>query len=562
LLPVLSPRARSLVLPLLLTLIGAMTVAPSAFAESVVYPEDDAYISQAAPAKNFGSATIMKADQASSANLASNLEFLVPALDGDVQSAKLRLYVTDASADGVRVRATAHGWSESKLTWNNRPAVTSGNLDSVTSFPSGAWLVLDVTDAVTGQGRVSLQVDSLGTDGSAFNTAESSLDPRLVITTSTAGTDPVPPPPTTTTYGPVTRSAPTTSYITPASYGAKGDNSTDDTAAMQKALNAAAGKTLWLPAGKTYKVSQTIAVPSKATIIGAGTTSVIRFTWTGVTSAGSGGGSNLRTAGTSSNNINLSNFVLQGGGDGLPGGVKAGNPEGLVPLVKLIKVNTFSFKHMELRNADGLSISYSGSTNGTFQYNHVHHSGRDGITGYRDSAANVTNILIDNNLIEKTGDDAIAINGLVPGQNLKPLADGSSPLPKGITITNNVIRGWGNSLPAGSEDAAGRGIALNGVAGATVQNNNLNYPNSMGILMTGCNDHICDTSTTDWYSTNVHLLGNVIAHSTGGAHPGAITIIKTRNAEVRDNKASYSAPYNFSGALNSVFSNNTQTNVV
>ena len=361
-------------------------------------------------------------------------------------------------------------------------------------------------------------------------------------------------------YGPVSMSAPTTTYVTPEQYGAKGDGKTDDAAAMQKALKAAEGKILWLPASKTYNISRTLSVPSNVTVLGAGESSVVRFTWTGVSSAGSGGGSNLRSAGTTASNIHLANFVLQGGGTGLPGGLKAGNPEGLVPLLKLIKVDQFSVTNMELLNAEGLTISYTGSTNGVFQHNYVHNSGRDGITGYRNTERNVTDILVDSNLIEKVGDDAIAINGLVPGHNLKALSDGSSPLPTRITITNNVIRGW-ESQPAGGDQVLGRGIALNGVAGALVQNNNLSHPNSTGILLTGCNTHICQGSSTDWSSEGAQLLNNVIAYSTGGSRPGAIAVIKTKNSVIKGNRASNSSPYDFAGATYSTISDNTQTSI-
>jgi hypothetical protein len=253
-------------------------------------------------------------------------------------------------------------------------------------------------------------------------------------------------------------------------------------------------------------------------------------------------------------NIHLTNFVLEGGGDGTPGGLKANNPAGRVPLLKLIRVNNFSVKQMELRNAEGLSISYTGSSNGLFQNNWVHNSGRDGITGYRNEAANVTDIVVDSNLIEKVGDDAIAINGLVPGHNLSQESDGSSPLPKRITITNNVIRGWVDA----PENNLGRGIALNGVAGVVVRNNTISHPDSTGILLTGCNPHICEGSSTDWWSSNAQLLNNRIAYSTGGSRPGAIAIVKTKDSTVQGNTATQSSAYSFEGCSSCSISNNTQ----
>jgi hypothetical protein len=363
------------------------------------------------------------------------------------------------------------------------------------------------------------------------------------------------PTPVLGSYGPVARSAPTTAYVTPEQHGASGDGQADDTAAMQRALNAAEGKTLWLPAGETYNIGKTISIPSNTKVVGAGKTSVMRFTWTGVSSADSGGGSNVRSEGLTASNIHLTNFVLEGGGTGLPGGPEASNLEGLVPLLKLIRVDNFTVTRMELRKAEGLSVSYTGGNNGLFQHNWVHHSGRDGITGYRNQAGNVTDIVVDSNLIEKVGDDAIAINGLVPGHDIPPPSDGSNPLPKRITITNNVIRGW-ESDPNGK--LLGRGIALNGVAGVVVQNNFISHPKGTGILLTGCNPHICAGSSTDWWSTNAHLLNNTIAYSTGGSRPGAIAVVKAKDSAVNNNKASNSLRYDFIGCTNCSISDNTQ----
>lgn len=60
-------------------------------------------------------------------------------------------------------------------------------------------------------------------------------------------------------------------YITPQDYGAVGNNVTDDTTALQSALTAAAGKSLYIPAA-TYKISAALTIPngSHVTILGDG----------------------------------------------------------------------------------------------------------------------------------------------------------------------------------------------------------------------------------------------------------------------------------------------------
>jgi polygalacturonase len=62
-------------------------------------------------------------------------------------------------------------------------------------------------------------------------------------------------------------------------YGAKGNGVTDDRAALQSAISAAAGKTLYFPAG-TYLVSQAdpaLSIPSNITLRGEGDASVLVF---------------------------------------------------------------------------------------------------------------------------------------------------------------------------------------------------------------------------------------------------------------------------------------------
>jgi parallel beta-helix repeat protein len=61
-------------------------------------------------------------------------------------------------------------------------------------------------------------------------------------------------------------------------FGATGDGSTDDTTAIQNALNAGTGRSVYFPAG-TYRISTTLLVKTKTTLIGEGMNkSIIKLT--------------------------------------------------------------------------------------------------------------------------------------------------------------------------------------------------------------------------------------------------------------------------------------------
>lgn len=66
-------------------------------------------------------------------------------------------------------------------------------------------------------------------------------------------------------------------------YGAKGDGTTDDTAAVQGAFTAAAGVgPVYVPSGKTFKITSTITYPVGTTVMGdAGTAAIGKFLWAG-----------------------------------------------------------------------------------------------------------------------------------------------------------------------------------------------------------------------------------------------------------------------------------------
>jgi len=104
---------------------------------------------------------------------------------GKIQSAKLRLFATKTTADGPYVVPTTGSWSETGLTWNNRPPPSGGLLDDVGAISAAGWVEWDVTQAITGAGSFSFLLASTTADAAKFEARESAEIqrlPELVIT--------------------------------------------------------------------------------------------------------------------------------------------------------------------------------------------------------------------------------------------------------------------------------------------------------------------------------------------------------------------------------------------
>ena len=91
-----------------------------------------------AASTNYGSLTttaFARTRQSAPINYRSYLRFTVSGLSGAPTSVRLRLYVTEASADGGTAYPTGSSWTEAGLTWTNRPAASGGALGSAGRTP-------------------------------------------------------------------------------------------------------------------------------------------------------------------------------------------------------------------------------------------------------------------------------------------------------------------------------------------------------------------------------------------------------------------------------------------
>jgi hypothetical protein len=173
----------------------------------------DAYVNQSNAGTNYGNATTLQVDGASDPDLESFVRFAVTGLSGTVQSARLRVYIpSNGSADGPAVYTTGSSWTETGITWNNRPSRTSGALDNKGALSAGIWVEYNVTSAVTGNGTFSFVLAADSTDGVVFSSRQGSQPPQLVI--ALAGSSTVTSTATQTATGTATSSSTPTATFT------------------------------------------------------------------------------------------------------------------------------------------------------------------------------------------------------------------------------------------------------------------------------------------------------------------------------------------------------------
>jgi Big-like domain-containing protein/calcineurin-like phosphoesterase family protein/fibronectin type III domain protein len=187
---------------------GALTFAPAA----------DAYVSQASPATNYGTATTLQSDGGTTAALTTYIRFTTSGISGSVQNAKLRVFcTTNGTANGPPVYLANSSWTESGtggVTWNTKPALLSGAFDNKGAIGTNSWVEYDVTSLVTTNGTYTFALVADSTDGVVFSSREGATPSQLVVTLGTS-TPPATPTATRTPTPAATSLATSTATRTP-----------------------------------------------------------------------------------------------------------------------------------------------------------------------------------------------------------------------------------------------------------------------------------------------------------------------------------------------------------
>jgi len=212
-------RTMSLIIALALTL-GTFTSgqAKSNMSTAVLtfVAEADSRVPEAKPDLNFGRDTVLYMDGgATDPDIESYIQFTVTGISGAVSGAQLRVYVTDATRNGPALYTTSNTWTETAITWNNRPARTSSALEDKGALAVSSWVDYNVTNVITGNGTYSFILATDAADLLGLSSREGSAAPQLVVTLADTPTAPSTASPTPTTIQPTaTMVAPTSTPTT------------------------------------------------------------------------------------------------------------------------------------------------------------------------------------------------------------------------------------------------------------------------------------------------------------------------------------------------------------
>jgi hypothetical protein len=306
-------------------------------------------------------------------------------------------------------------------------------------------------------------------------------------------------------------------------YGAVCDGVTDDSAAIQSAIDAAAGNgQVYIPPERCL-CSSPLLLPDDTEIVGSGWNSTLVFDWT---DSGTGPTayyiSNTNTTSGSADRIQIKNLTIEGAGTGAPAGDNPA-PEFWSNGFIFWLGSDVEISDVHFYRIPGIAANTRGTSRVRMTNNLMFESGRDGITvqSYNDQLT--TDIIITNNTIFRVGDDSIAIS------NIGNVVTRTSR----VVVADNTIVGW-DSVQV---EAIGGILRLAGVEDFSVTGNVVDFSGGTGITI--IQDNEWASSGLD--SRNGVVANNVVRRSgyiAEDAEPHGISIVSVSNIVVSNNTIS------------------------
>jgi hypothetical protein len=156
-------------------------------AQSTLTPVADTYVRSDLPGSNFGTSTGITVDGSPVTNGYLRFNVTVPA--GEVVTkATLKLYTASSSGSGFTVHSVASTtWGETTTTYSNAPAIGS-QVSTSGSYPGHAYISVDVTPLVTGNGLVSMAIKRTSISSNTYDSREAASNrPQLVVDSAPSG---------------------------------------------------------------------------------------------------------------------------------------------------------------------------------------------------------------------------------------------------------------------------------------------------------------------------------------------------------------------------------------
>tara|TARA_R110000803_G_scaffold1977_2_gene6495 strand:+ start:9359 stop:11803 length:2445 start_codon:yes stop_codon:yes gene_type:complete len=263
-------------------------------------------------------------------------------------------------------------------------------------------------------------------------------------------------------------------------FGAVGDGATDDTAAIQAALDAGQAVDFG-DLSNTYKVSSQVTIGAPTKLFGQGAT--LDFSSVGISES-----PNLFSNGVDDIVIDGLHFI---------GGNSTGLPTGAGARTSMVRLggNNIQVKNCEIEFSYGPSIAMQGCTNYKVINNTIYGSGRDGILTSNFNSRPQKNGVISGNTIQLVGDDGIAVGG--------DLGAMTGLQAENIVASNNTILGHATNNP----NSFGRGILIHGAKNCVVSNNVITNTYSFGLSCAP------DLGTVPSNCENITITGNTITNA-------------------------------------------------
>ena len=140
-------------------------------------PAADAFVRKSSPGTNYGKRSNLRAFLGAER---SYLKFNVSGLTGPATDVRLRLWVTDPSSTGISVYRAGASWTETGITWRNKPGLISKRA-TASHATLGTWLELDLGKVIGGNGTYTFAIQGNAATTTRFASRETGRDPQLIV---------------------------------------------------------------------------------------------------------------------------------------------------------------------------------------------------------------------------------------------------------------------------------------------------------------------------------------------------------------------------------------------